>query len=107
MTMSTIHIVFSALAAENLKTALHDAGREDRFVCYFDNLSLGPINPPDRHVRLKWFEQEFACNDECGFPNDEAFWRDALNENVRKVAWLSRRSAPEYAGFLEWEPLLL
>jgi hypothetical protein len=105
--MSTIHIVFSALAAENLKTALHDAGREDRFVCYFDNLSLGPINPPDRHVRLKWFEQEFACNDECGFPNDEAFWRDALNENVRKVAWLSRRSAPEYAGFLEWEPLLL
>jgi hypothetical protein len=102
VTTSTIYIVFSTLAAENLKTALHDAGREDRFTCYFDNLSLGPINPPDPHVRLKWFEQEFACKDGCDFPNDEGFWGDALNENVRKVAWLSRRSAPEYAGFLEW-----
>jgi hypothetical protein len=94
--------VFSNLAAENLKTALRDAGREDLVVCYFENLSLGPIDPPDPHVRLEWFEQEFACRDECGIPNNEAFWRDALNENVRKVAWLSRRSAPEYCGFLEW-----
>ena len=35
VTKSTIHVVFSNLAAGNLKTALRDAGREDHVVCYF------------------------------------------------------------------------
>jgi hypothetical protein len=30
------------------------------------------------------------------------FWKAAVVENVRKVAWMSRRSAVEYCGFLEW-----
>jgi hypothetical protein len=30
------------------------------------------------------------------------FWREALSRGTRKIAWLSRRSAMEYAGFLEW-----
>jgi hypothetical protein len=32
----------------------------------------------------------------------ERFWREAVCSDHRKVAWLSRRSAMEYAGFLEW-----
>jgi hypothetical protein len=35
-------------------------------------------------------------------PDTEAFWSDALRADVCKVAWMSRRSAPEYCGFLEW-----
>src|SRR5262245_11950554 len=33
---------------------------------------------------------------------EEAFWRAALAEDVCRIAWISRRSAPEYCGFLEW-----
>jgi hypothetical protein len=40
-------------------------------------------------------------NEDC-FPDDAAFWNEALREDVRKVAWMSRRSAPEYCAFLEW-----
>jgi len=36
------------------------------------------------------------------FAEDEAFWKAALAEDVRRIAWMSRRSAPEYCGFLEW-----
>ncbi len=32
----------------------------------------------------------------------ETFWREAVSPDRRKIAWLSRRSAMEYAGFLEW-----
>jgi len=31
-----------------------------------------------------------------------SFWQEALSISNRKIAWLSRRSAQEYAGFLEW-----
>jgi hypothetical protein len=37
-----------------------------------------------------------------GLAEAEAFWTAALAGDVRRVAWLSRRSAPEYCGFLEW-----
>jgi len=48
---------------------------------------LGPIDPPDP----QW-----------GHAEEEAFWKAALVEDVGRVAWVSRRSAPEYCGFLEW-----
>jgi hypothetical protein len=32
----------------------------------------------------------------------EAFWAAALSFSCRKVAWFSKRSAMEYAGFLQW-----
>jgi len=83
--------------------ALRDAGREDRVTCHIDNLALGPIDPPDPQVRLNWFAQELGWMDfQRVWNSTEAFWREALRESVRKVAWLSRRSAPEYTGFLEW-----
>jgi hypothetical protein len=104
MTTSTLHIVFSDPAAESLKKALHDAGRDDRVVVSgFDNLALGPINPPDLQTRLHWMEEELRCTAwEWAPAVEEAFWKAALAEEVRRVAWMSRRSAPEYCGFLEW-----
>jgi hypothetical protein len=103
VTTPTLHIVFSALAAGNLKKALHDNGRKDRVVCNFDNLALGPINPPDLHARLHWMEEELRCTDsELVLTEEAAFWNAALVEDARRIAWMSRRSAPEYCGFLEW-----
>jgi hypothetical protein len=82
---------------------LHDAGRRDRVVSNFDNLALGPINPPDLQTRLHWMEEELRCSGwDWVHAEEEAFWQAALAEDVRRVAWMSRRSAPEHCGFLEW-----
>jgi hypothetical protein len=109
LTTSTLHIVFGPTAAGCLRLALCDAGREDRVAGHFDNLALGPINPPDLPTRLRWMDEELRtgwewryAETEWGSAEAEAFWPAALAGDVRRVAWLSRRSAPEYCGFLEW-----
>jgi hypothetical protein len=103
VTTSNLHIVFSQTAAGSLSQALRDAGREDRVVGPCDNLALGPINPPDLQTRVHWMEKELRCTGgEWGHAEEEAFWKAALVEGVHRVAWMSRRSAPEYCGFLEW-----
>jgi hypothetical protein len=92
------------MAAASLEMAIRQAGRQDRVVCHQDNLAWGPINPPDRQVRSAWMDKELPpaeASEEC-FPDDNAFWKEALREGNRKVAWISHRSAPEYCGFLEW-----
>src|SRR5262245_37471169 len=92
VTTSTLHIVFSDPASESLKKALHNAGRTDRVVCNnFDNLALGPIDPPDLKTRLHWMEEELRCSGwEWVHAEEEAFWKAALAEDVRRVAWMSR-----------------
>jgi hypothetical protein len=100
----TTHIVFGLMAAASLETAIRQAGREDRVVCHEDNLALGPIDPPEPQARAAWTARELPpaySSEEC-FPDETIFWREALRGDVRKVAWMSRRSAPEYCGFLEW-----
>ena len=101
--MSTLHIVVTPSAAGCLAKALHDTGQMERVASHFDHLSFGPINPPDPKTRLQWIEEELGYTGyDYVFARDEAFWKEALSEDVRKVAWVSRRSAPEYCGFLEW-----
>lgn len=69
--------------------------------------SFGPINPPNIALRGSWVEQELGYADWAEIVGDTAsFWREALSVGDRKVAWMSRRSAQEYAGFLEWTWLL-
>lgn len=102
VTPSILHIVFCPSAAGTLKKALHGAGRSDRVVSSFDNLAMGPINPPDLQTRLDWMEEELCWGWEGVHVEEEAFWKAALAEDVRRVAWTSRRSAPQYCGFLEW-----
>ena len=103
MTPAVLHVVFTPSGAGSLRVALEDAGRDDGVVCLFDSLSFGPINPPDTSLRSEWIEQELGRTgwDDIGRDSD-AFWREALSPGRRLVAWLSRRSAMEYAGFLEW-----
>ena len=103
MTLAPLHVVFTPSGASSLRQALADAGRDDQVISSFDRLSFGPINPPDLPLRSKWVENELGWtgwNDIA--PETEAFWREALSPGRRKVAWLSRRSTMEYAGFLEW-----
>jgi hypothetical protein len=103
VTDGPLHIVFNASAAGELRKALREAGQEARVVRLFDNLAYGPINPPDPKVRQKWVELELGYTGfEKVFEETDVFWREALVEQGRKIAWMSRRSAPEYAGFLEW-----
>lgn len=103
MTRGTLHVVFTPSGAKDLKHALATAGRDDQVISSFDHLGFGPINPPDLSLRSKWVENELGWTgwDDIA-PETEAFWREALSPGRRKVAWLSRRSAMEYTGFLEW-----
>jgi hypothetical protein len=103
MTPAPLHVVFTSPGASSLREALEDVGRDDQVVSLFDCLSFGPINPPDLSLRSKWVEDELGRTgwDDVNLDTDN-FWREALSPGRRKVAWLSRRSAMEYAGFLEW-----
>lgn len=103
MTRAVLHFVFTPSGAGCLNQALKAAGRDDQVIIFFDDLSFGPINPPDSSLRAKWVEEELG---RTGWDDitaqSERFWRRAPCPDHRTVAWLSRRSAMEYAGFLEW-----
>lgn len=103
MTQTTLHIVFTPSGAGSLRPALTNAGRDDRVIAFFDDLSFGPINPADPSLRAKWVDDELGWTGWGNMsPEAEQFWREALSPDHRKVAWLTRRSAMEFAGFLEW-----
>ena len=103
MTRSTLHVVFTPSGAGSLRPALTSAGRDDQVIALFDNLSFGPINPADLSSRAKWIENELGWTEWDNMNSkSEQFWHQALSPDHRKVAWLSRRSAMEFAGFLEW-----
>ncbi len=103
MTKTVFHVVFTPWGAENLRYALRNAGRDDRVVAFSDDLRFGPIDSGDSSLRLKWIKNELGLT---GWGDVAAesdwFWQEALSSDHRMVAWLSRRSAREYAGFLEW-----
>jgi hypothetical protein len=103
MTQAACHFVFTPSGAGCLRQALKTAGRDDKVISFFDDLSFGPINPPDSSLRAKWVENELG---RTGWDDvtaeSERFWRGAPSSDHRTVAWLTRRSAKEYAGFLEW-----
>jgi hypothetical protein len=100
---STLHIVFNPSGAGCLREALRQSGRTDGVVSLFDCLSFGPINPPDPKLRTTWVEEQLGYTGwEEAVGEATSFWSEALSSNHRRIAWLSRRSTLEYAGFLEW-----
>jgi hypothetical protein len=103
MTQTILHFVFTPSGAGCLVEALKMAGRDDQVIISFDDMSFGPINPPDPSLRAKWVENELGRADWNSFTDDpERLWDEGRFPNARKVAWLTRRSAKEYAGFLNW-----
>ena len=103
MTQTTLHFVFTGSGGGCLVQAIAKAGRDDQVIASFDDMSFGPINPADRSLRAKWVENEFGRADWESRTDDSArVWDEGRFPNARKVAWLTRRSARQYAGFLEW-----
>lgn len=68
-----------------------------------DNLSIGPINPPDPARRFEWMTECLGvASPEWDLPEStDRFWEDALAAE-NPIVWVSRCSAAEYCGFLEW-----
>lgn len=124
MTSDVLHVVFTPEGAWSLGRALRTEGRsKERVVCLLDDLSFGPVNPPDPSVREAWVETELGFTgwpdtpegsfpwatteagdvewDELGAASRQ-FWDEALSGQARKIVWMTRRSTREYTGFLEW-----
>lgn len=103
MTRPVLHVVFNLSAAIAVRKALNEAGRDDQVVALPDNLSFGPINPSDGDTRAQWVRAELGYSgwEDVG-REVEAFWAASLSDKNNRIAWISRRSAHEYAGFLEF-----
>jgi hypothetical protein len=102
MTQTIVHFVFTASGAGCLVQALRKAGRDDQVVVTDHGFNVGPIDPSDPEARAKWLESELGLIDRKDAPRSERSWDESRFPGHRKVAWLTRRSAMEYAGFLDW-----
>jgi hypothetical protein len=102
---STLHVVFSDSAARLLRPVLRKADPAGRVLAFPDDLSFGPIDPPDPQLRLDWMQQTLgipAQDWNWRPPKTNAFWSIALSHSGRIVVWVSRRTVMEHAGLLEW-----
>jgi hypothetical protein len=102
MAQTVAHFVFTSSGAGCLVQALRKVGRDDPVVATCHNMNIGPIDPSDPSSREKWFENELGRINRKDGVRSERDWGDAHFPGHRKVAWLTRRSAMEYAGFLDW-----
>jgi hypothetical protein len=100
MTQTIAHFVFTPSGAGCLVQALRKAGRDDQVVATCHDMNFRPIDPSDPSSRAKWLENELGRRDPKA--PTERDWDEARFPGHRKVAWLTRRSAMEYAGFLDW-----
>jgi len=98
-----LHIVFGESAGGALRLALRQAGRDDEVLSFDDDLSFGPIDPPNPIVRAAWARTELYFPDATTATLADSldrFWQRA--RSVKKpVVWFSRRTASEHCGFLE------
>jgi len=109
------HIVFGISAAGSLRQALNlsTALDDKRVLGCPDDLSYGPINPPDPVARIAWLNRQLGHNEEDWSSEERKddqhywsgrivqFWTDALDPDIHPVIWVCRRCAQEFAGFLE------
>lgn len=102
MTQTIAHFVFTLSGAGCLVQALRKAGRDDLVVATCHDLNFGPIDPSDPSARAKWLENELGQIDRKDAGRSERVCDEARFPRHRKVAWFTRRSAMEYAGFLDW-----
>jgi hypothetical protein len=102
MTQTIVHFVFTASGSGCLVRALRQAGRDDQVVATDHGFNVGPIDPSDPEARAKWLESELGLIARKDAPRSERNWDESRFPGHRKVAWLTRRSAMEYAGFLDW-----
>lgn len=123
MSAGTLHVVFCRGDARILAEAMEACGRTDAVLCHDDDLSIGPIGPPDYLRRVDWIvealdfegwpatpeepapsrEDRFRSFPWRALPAAEAtFWTTTLGHQGRIVLWLTRRSQQNFAGVMEW-----
>ena len=103
MTKPVLHVLFGPSAEGSLRDGLAAAGRQDQVVCLYDDLSFGPINPPDADARIEWIEEELGYTEwDDVTAATRPFLVASLSPDIRPVAWFSRRDAHLYTGFLWW-----
>ena len=94
-----LHVVFSYSAKAGLREAL---GPEATIVRFSDDLSYGPIDPPEASARRAWTDAYLGYDNPDITDDEHLFWPRILEPDANRVAWLSRRNAHEYCGFLEY-----
>lgn len=102
MAFQNLHILFCPTGADHLRAALTRLGRDDRVIALPDDLSFGPIDPPDPALRAAWVKTELRHNWARTSREAASFWEAALVGKGRRIVWISRRSSREQAGFLEF-----
>lgn len=95
-----LHIAFGYSAAADIRAAF--AGREVVVARFSDNLSYGPINPPDASLRRAWIDHHLGFDSPDISDDEKTFWAKVLADGTSRIAWFSRRSAAEYCAFLEY-----
>jgi hypothetical protein len=103
MSERVLHMLFSAAAAGTLRQAVARSGRPDEVIGLPDNLSFGPIDSLDSDERMQWLVEScrLAPDEWDWLPVDtRAFWSRAALPATRRVVWMTRNSAREFAGFL-------
>lgn len=98
-----VHVVFNMSAASSLRQALRSLKRHQTVIGLPNDLSFGPIDPPTADLRGRWVEDTLGYNrwQDLHEPID-LFWNRATGRDITPVAWVCRRSAEEFAGFLEF-----
>jgi Protein of unknown function/Domain of unknown function (DUF1835) len=115
-----LHITFTESGAGFLRRALRQIGVRQPVVAFPDDLSFGPIDPPDPVERSAWTAANLRQPGDRlsprqklppmppvlgGWPSlaeaTKEFWSLALAAEASTV-WLTRRVPAEYCGFLAW-----
>jgi hypothetical protein len=96
------HVTFTESAAGSLRLALRALGRDEQVLALADDLSFGRLDPGDPEHRSKLEIHGTDPDDPHGLEDHIArFWNQACAVRSEIVAWISRRYATEYCGFLE------
>jgi hypothetical protein len=95
-----LHVVFNYSAAASIRHVL--VGREAVVARFSDDLSYGPIDPPEPAMRRAWIDDHLGFDNPDIADDESSFWAKVLAQDTSRTAWVSRRSAAEYCGFLEY-----
>jgi Protein of unknown function/Domain of unknown function (DUF1835) len=95
-----LHVAFNYSAAGSIRCILMDGNAT--VVRFSDDLSRGPISPPQAAIRRKWLDEHLGYDNPDKTGDESTFWPKVLEKEVSRIAWVSRRSASEYCNFLEY-----
>ncbi len=100
--VETIHVAFGRSRAETICDALRSLGCKERVIGLPNDLSLGPIDPPDPDVRQKWIRSTLRCKPHDAMRETEEPWTEATSSAVYPIYWVCMNDAFEQASFLEF-----